>query len=94
MASIIGFLIGSISSNVRDANNYAVLINLPAGFFSGQNIPMKMIKESNLSQISKFVPFSYPVDIISRAFYHYNLSEVENSLLFTDYLKPIIFALL
>lgn len=94
MASIIGFLIGSFSSSVRDANNYAVLINLPAGFFSGQNIPMKMIKEGNLSKISKFIPFSYPVDIISRAFYHYNLSEVENNLLFTNYLQPIIFALL
>jgi ABC-type multidrug transport system permease subunit len=85
MASIIGFLIGSISSSVRDANNYAVLINLPAGFFSGQNIPMKMIKEGNLAQISKFIPFSYPVDIISRAFYHYNLLEAKDNLLFTNY---------
>lgn len=93
LASTIGFLIGSLVANTRDAGNFAFLVSMPAGFFSGQYIPMKKILENDkLGAIAKFIPFSYLTDIMGRAFSHYNLSAVKDNLLFTNYWQPIIFS--
>lgn len=95
MASTIGFLIGSFSTNIQDAGNFAFFINMPAGFFSGQYIPMKKLLESGkIGTIAKFIPFSYLNDIMKRAFSHYNISAVKDNLLFANYWQPITFSLL
>ncbi|MCE8169345.1 MAG: ABC transporter permease [Candidatus Moeniiplasma glomeromycotorum] len=93
MASIIGFLIGSLASNIQDAGNFAFFITMPASFFSGQYIPIKAISRE-LGTVAKIIPFSYLNDIMKRAFSHYNLSAIKDNLLFANYWQPIIFSLL
>lgn len=87
MASIIGFIIGSLAANAITAGNSAFLImNLPVTFFSGQYIPISSIKKSdNLTLIAKLIPFSYPFDIIRRASLPDNFLTSNDNLLFTNY---------
>src|SRR6266540_2797650 len=95
LGSLIGFLIGSIASDLRIASNLAFFINTPSNFLAGIYVPMKiMLKENNLSLIAKFFPYSYPVSIANHAFSHYQPPLVQDSLLFTNYLLPIIFSLI
>jgi ABC-2 type transport system permease protein len=93
MASIIGFLIGSLAANVQDAGNFAFFVTMPSSFFSGQYIPIKKIS-SKLGTVAKFIPFSYLNDIMKRAFSHYNISAIQDNLLFADYWQPIAFSLI
>lgn len=96
MASIIGFIIGSLASNSITAGNFAFLImSFPVTFFSGQYIPISSIKNSDkLTLIAKSIPFSYPFDIIRRASLPDNLPTSGDNLLFTSYYWPVIFALI
>jgi len=96
MGSVTGFLVGSFAPNAADAASSAfIIISTPVTFFSGQYIQINLLKKSNiLSSIAKLFPFTYPFDIIRRSSFHNNLPAISNNLLFTDYLKPIIFSLL
>lgn len=92
--SLIGFLLGSISPNLRIASNLAFFINTPSNFLAGIFVPMNILLENNtLSRIAKFFPYSYPVSIANHAFSHSNLSAIQNKLLFSTYYWPITFSL-
>lgn len=95
MASIIGFIIGSLASNTITAGNFAFLImNLPVTIFSGQYVSISRIKESeNLTLVAKLIPFSYLFDIIRRASAD-NPLNISDNVIFINYYQPIIFALL
>ena len=84
LGSLIGFLLGSISPDLRTAGNLAFFINMPSTFLAGIYVPIRMIKEKEtLSLIAKFFPYSYPVCIANHAFSHPN--PIQNNLLFQTY---------
>jgi ABC-type multidrug transport system permease subunit len=95
LGSLIGFLIGSLAPNIQAAGNFAFFVNMPSSFLSGIYVPMRqLLKNDKLGLVTKFIPYSYPVNVANRAFSHYNLDPVKDNLLFDNYRLPIIFSLL
>jgi ABC-2 type transport system permease protein len=93
--SLIGFFLGSISSDTRTTANLAFFINTPSNFLAGIFVPMKLLlKNDTLTKIAKFFPYSCPVSIANHAFSHSNFSAVSGELLFQTYHWPIIFSLI
>ncbi len=57
----LGFLIASVSPNMRSANAIANLVYFPMLFLTGATIPMELMPDT-MVKISKAIPLTYVVN--------------------------------
>jgi ABC-2 type transport system permease protein len=59
----IGMLIGSVSSNVKQANTISYCIFFPMLFLSGATVPIELFPD-NVKKVAEFIPLTYIVEML------------------------------